>query len=49
MTKEEVADFGSRYMPAYQHYLPGRYADGPDDGEIDATNASRADVGGAPK
>ena len=33
MTKEEVADFVSRYMPAYEHYLPGLYADGPDGSE----------------
>ena len=29
MTDEQVRDFVDRYMPAYQHYLPGLYAHGP--------------------
>jgi D-glycerate 3-kinase len=29
MTDEQIADFVSRYMPAYQAYLPGLYARGP--------------------
>ena len=33
MTKEQVADFVDRYMPAYSHYLPSLYADGPDGAE----------------
>ncbi|WIA13411.1 hypothetical protein OEZ85_006991 [Tetradesmus obliquus] len=29
MTDEQIADFVSRYMPAYKAYLPGLYAAGP--------------------
>lgn len=29
MSEEEVKDFVDRYMPAYQHYLPGLYEAGP--------------------
>jgi D-glycerate 3-kinase len=29
MSKEQVADFVDRYMPAYKAYLPGLYSDGP--------------------
>lgn len=29
MTDEQIADFVSRYMPAYTAYLPGLYAEGP--------------------
>lgn len=29
MTEEEVKDFVDRYMPAYEHYLPGLYKAGP--------------------
>ncbi len=29
MTDEQVADFVSRYIPAYSAYLPGLYAQGP--------------------
>lgn len=29
MTDEQIADFVSRYIPAYTAYLPGLYADGP--------------------
>jgi D-glycerate 3-kinase len=29
MTDEAVADFVSRYIPAYSAYLPGLYARGP--------------------
>jgi D-glycerate 3-kinase len=29
MSEDEVRDFVDRYMPAYQHYLPGLYATGP--------------------
>eukprot|EP00615_Pteridomonas_danica_P007783 CAMPEP_0114348202 /NCGR_PEP_ID=MMETSP0101-20121206/14521_1 /TAXON_ID=38822 ORGANISM="Pteridomonas danica, Strain PT" /NCGR_SAMPLE_ID=MMETSP0101 /ASSEMBLY_ACC=CAM_ASM_000211 /LENGTH=59 /DNA_ID=CAMNT_0001485989 /DNA_START=732 /DNA_END=911 /DNA_ORIENTATION=- len=31
MTQEEVSDFVDRYMPAYHHYLPDLYKNGPDD------------------
>merc|ERR1712187_741189 len=29
MSEQEVKDFVDRYMPAYQHYLPGLYEAGP--------------------
>jgi D-glycerate 3-kinase len=29
MTDEQIADFVSRYIPAYTAYLPGLYAAGP--------------------
>ena len=29
MTDDQLADFVSRYMPAYAAYLPGLYAKGP--------------------
>nr|ABK21587.1 unknown [Picea sitchensis] len=29
MSDEQVADFVSRYMPAYKAYLPVLYSDGP--------------------
>ena len=31
MTDEEVEAFVDRFMPAYKCYLPGLYANGPDD------------------
>jgi D-glycerate 3-kinase len=33
MTEAQVADFVDRYMPAYAHYLPGLYKNGPDGAE----------------
>lgn len=30
MTEAQVSDFVDRYMPAYAHYLPGLYKNGPD-------------------
>lgn len=29
MTDEQIADFVSRYIPAYTAYLPGLYSQGP--------------------
>jgi D-glycerate 3-kinase len=29
MTEDQVADFVSRYMPAYEAYLPNLYKEGP--------------------
>jgi D-glycerate 3-kinase len=33
MTPEQISDFVDRYMPAYRHYLPGLYKNGPDGSE----------------
>ncbi len=34
MSEEEVKDFVDRYMPAYEHYLPGLYGSGPGDRKV---------------
>ena len=48
MTKAEVQDFVSRYMPAYEHYLPGLYASGPDASEGKPVLSFRIDDGRNP-
>lgn len=48
MSDEQVADFVSRYMPAYAAYLPGLYARGPTTARAGRTLVIEVDAGRAP-
>lgn len=48
MTDEQVADFVSRYIPAYQAYLPGLYEHGPTTAQPDHTFIIEVDQNRAP-
>ena len=48
MSDEGVRDFVSRYMPAYQAYLPGLYAAGPTTARAGRTLVIEVDAGRCP-
>jgi D-glycerate 3-kinase len=48
MTDAQIADFVSRYIPAYTAYLPGLYAAGPTTAAAGRTLILEVDAGRAP-
>lgn len=48
MSDEQIADFVSRYIPAYTAYLPGLYAGGPTTGAKGRTLVIEVDQARAP-
>lgn len=48
MTDEQIADFVSRYIPAYTAYLPGLYAAGPTTAQAGHTLVIEVDQGRSP-
>jgi D-glycerate 3-kinase len=48
MTDEQIADFVSRYIPAYTAYLPGLYAQGPTTSKAGRTLVIEVDQKRAP-
>jgi D-glycerate 3-kinase len=48
MSDEQIADFVSRYIPAYEAYLPGLYARGPTTAAAGRTLTIEVDAARAP-